>query len=263
VNEAVEQAHQNGILTAASLMVAGRASADAVARARRMPGLRVGLHVVLTDGTPTLPPDRIPDLVEHTGVLRKDMVGIGVDIFFRPSVRRQVRAEIEAQFSAYKATGLALDHVNSHHHFHLHPTVAAELVRAAQRHGMCGIRVPYEPHNTLHAIEPSVKLQRDLLTAPWAALLRTRVRRHGLLAPRRMFGLAWSGAMTQARMQALLAILPAGATEIYVHPATTNTFAGAAPGYLYAEELSALTAREVIEAARASGARLGGFRELV
>ena len=36
VNDAVEQAHLGGILTAASLMVAGDAAADAVERARRL-----------------------------------------------------------------------------------------------------------------------------------------------------------------------------------------------------------------------------------
>ena len=44
VNEAVEQAHREGILTAASLMVSAPAAADAVARARRLPSLRVGLQ---------------------------------------------------------------------------------------------------------------------------------------------------------------------------------------------------------------------------
>ncbi|MEX2036295.1 MAG: ChbG/HpnK family deacetylase, partial [Xanthobacteraceae bacterium] len=63
VNQAVEIAHQDGILTAASLMVSGPAAADAVERARRLPGLRVGLHLVLVEGSPTLPPERLPDLV--------------------------------------------------------------------------------------------------------------------------------------------------------------------------------------------------------
>jgi len=36
VNEAVEHAHRNGVLMAASLMVAGDAAADAVERARRL-----------------------------------------------------------------------------------------------------------------------------------------------------------------------------------------------------------------------------------
>lgn len=43
VNEAVEQAHREGILTAASLMVSAPAAADAVARAKRMPSLRLSL----------------------------------------------------------------------------------------------------------------------------------------------------------------------------------------------------------------------------
>ena len=59
VNAAVEDAHRRGILSAASLMVGGPAAADAVARARRLPNLRVGLHLVLVDGDPML--DRARD----------------------------------------------------------------------------------------------------------------------------------------------------------------------------------------------------------
>src|SRR5690348_16020968 len=106
VNAAVEQAHRNGILSAASLMVAGHAAADAIARARRLPCLRVGLHVVLTDGASILPPERIPDLVDRNGRLRTDMARLGVDVFLRPRVRRQLREEMQAQFAAYRATGL-------------------------------------------------------------------------------------------------------------------------------------------------------------
>ena len=74
VNEAVEIAHRDGILTAASLMVAGAAAADAVVRARRLPMLGVGLHVVLVDGEPVLPPEQIPALVGPDGRFRTDML---------------------------------------------------------------------------------------------------------------------------------------------------------------------------------------------
>ena len=57
VNEAVEKAHRDGVLTAASLMVGAPAANDAIARARRMPILRVGLHIVLADGPAVLPRD--------------------------------------------------------------------------------------------------------------------------------------------------------------------------------------------------------------
>ena len=78
VNEAVEQAHREGILTAASLMVAGDAAADAVARARAMPSLGVGLHLVLVEGRPVLPPESIPALVDQTGRFRCDMARVCV-----------------------------------------------------------------------------------------------------------------------------------------------------------------------------------------
>ncbi len=56
VNEAVEQrASRRCILDAASLMVAGPAAADAVRRARALPGLRVGLHLVVIEGPSVLP----------------------------------------------------------------------------------------------------------------------------------------------------------------------------------------------------------------
>jgi predicted glycoside hydrolase/deacetylase ChbG (UPF0249 family) len=40
-------------------MVGGAAAGDAVTRARRLPSLRVGLHLLLVAGPP-VPPERIP-----------------------------------------------------------------------------------------------------------------------------------------------------------------------------------------------------------
>jgi hypothetical protein len=80
-----------------------------------------------------------------------------------------------------------------------------------------------------------------------------------LQTPDAVFGLAWSGAMTTSRLLGLLRHLPEGRSEIYLHPATTNEFTGHAPGYHYAEELAALTAPDVIAAAR--GLQLGGYAD--
>ena len=77
-----------------------------------------------------------------------------------------------------------------------------------------------------------------------------------------MFGLAWSGAMTDGAAGAgILSRLPEGLSEIYVHPATADGFPGSAPGYRYVEELTALTAPPVREALRAVGAQLGGYAD--
>jgi len=262
VNDAVEQAHTHGILTAASLMVGGGFVADAVARARRLPTLRVGLHIVLVEGRPVLPAADIPDLVGPDGFFRRDMVASAVNMFFRPSVRRQLAAEITAQFEAYRATGLPLDHVNTHKHFHLHPTIAGHILRIGKAYGLKAMRVPLEPRGILMKADGRLKIAPAYVTGPWSAVVRWRLGRAGVASANRVFGLHWSGAMTTERVRGLIDHLPDGITELYVHPATGGGFEGEAPGYLYAEELAALTAPAVLAAVRASGAQLGGFADM-
>jgi hopanoid biosynthesis associated protein HpnK len=243
-------------------MVGAPAAADAVARARRLPALKVGLHLVLADGAPVLPPSELPALLDRAGRFRSDMAAVGLRIFLDPAARRQVAREIAAQFEAFAATGLPLDHVDCHKHFHLHPTIGNLVIAIGQRFGMRALRVPNEPVGVLRRIEPAARAPQSLVVAAYAARLRTRLRRHGLRTCDRVFGLAWSGAMTEPRIAGLLANLPEGVTEIYTHPATSNSFAGAAPGYRYAEETAALVAPRVVAAAKSGGMRLIGYSDL-
>jgi hopanoid biosynthesis associated protein HpnK len=260
VNDAVERAHRDGILTATSLMVSGAAASDAVARAKSMPRLRIGLHLVLVDGKPTLPAASIPDLVDDTGMFSNPMTAQAVRMFFLPHVRRQLEAEIEAQFDAFRATGFTLDHVNTHKHFHLHPTIASTIVRVGKRYGLRAMRVPLEPRWILSRIEPADDLPRDWAARAAARYARAHLRASGIRVPDFVFGLAWSGAMTSSRVLGLLDNLPDGLSEIYLHPAT-GSYVGCAPHYRYQDELAALTAPRVIEASRNSGVTRGGFAD--
>jgi chitin disaccharide deacetylase len=259
VNEAVEAAHRRGILSAASLMVGAAASADAVRRARLMPTLRVGLHVVLVDGRPTLPSSAIPLLVDHRGWLRSDLVSLGCLLARSSQARRQLAAEISAQFEAYRATGLGLDHCNAHKHFHLHPVVSRLLVSIGARFGLRAIRVPSESRRLLARIEPNDR-GFPSITTPFASLLRRQIRAAGLCATDQVFGLQWSGHMTKHRLLNLIRHLPTGLSEIYLHPAT-GPFEGHAPGYRYRDELEALLDPEVLAAARL--VKVGGFGDFM
>ena len=266
VNEAVEEAHLRGVLTAASLMVAAPAALDAVARARRLSGLRVGLHLVLVEGRPVSDPAAIPDLVGPDGLFRTDMAAMAAAMFFRPSVRRQLEAEVTAQFEAFAAAGLPLDHVNTHKHFHLHPTILSAILRIGPRFGLTALRAPIEPHAVLAAVEPAAKLPPAWITAPWitsqwAALGRARARRAGLCVPDQVFGLQWTGAMTADRLCGVMRHLPDGLSEIYLHPAKAESYPGSAPGYRYVEEFLALVNPEAAAAAQAPGVALGGFAD--
>jgi hopanoid biosynthesis associated protein HpnK len=263
VNAAVEAGHRDGVLTSASLMVAAPGCAEAVARARTMPSLRVGLHLVLVEGRPKLPAADLPDLVGRNGLFRTDMAALGAEIFFRPKVRRQLAAEIDAQFAAFAATGLSLDHANTHKHYHLHPTIAGLMLSIGRRYGLAASRAPIEPRAVLAAVEPAAAPGVAWVTEPWARRVRARYRRAGVTVADQVFGLAWSGAMTTERMAGIIAHLPEGLSELYLHPATHGGFEGAAPGYDYAGELAALLSPQTRAACVGNGVALGGFSDFV
>lgn len=262
VNQAVEAAHRDGILSAASLMIAGPAAADAIARAHALPHLRVGLHLVLVDGHPALPPSEIPDLVDERGRLRSDMARLGFEIATRPAVAQQVSAEIAAQFEFFRAAGLKLDHVNAHKHFHLHPIIAGKVIVIGKRYGMRALRVPLEPTSVLRRVEPQRAAFPTWLLPVWGQFLRARAQRAGILTSDAVFGLRWSGAMTAKRLTGLIGNLPPGIIEIYTHPAGSDAFPGHAAGYRYREELAALRHPSCIEALRRSGYPLGGYSDI-
>ncbi len=262
INEAVEIAHQAGVLSAASLMVGGPAAADAAQRARRMQRLRVGLHLVLTEGTPVLPANELRGLVNSSGRFHKAPFAMGWQLGLSAGAQRQLETEIEAQLAAFHATGLRLDHINCHQHIHLHPAVGGLLLRVAREHGLRAIRVPRESLGVLKAVEPSTR-PIPLIERACAAWLDRRIRRAGLVSRVAVYGRTWTGAMTPRRVAALIDRLPPGPAELYFHPATADKFGGSAAGYHYADELAALTAEEVRTAVISAGRKLGGYADLV
>ncbi len=250
VNEAVELGHREGVLNAASLMVGAPAAADAVERARRMPGLRVGLHLVLADGPAILPHSRIPALVGADGRFGDAMARDGCRFFFLPWVRRQLADEVRAQFEAYAATGLPLDHVNAHKHFHLHPTVLSLILRYGRVHGLRAVRLPLEDG-------------APALLRPWLRLLARRLQRAGIGHNDRVVGIRCSGAMDEGAVLDALSQLGGGLTEIYLHPATLSggAIAPSMHGYRHTDELAALLSPRVRAAVTALGVRSGGFTD--
>jgi chitin disaccharide deacetylase len=250
VNEAVERAHRDGILNAASLMVAGPAAADAVRRARALPSLRVGLHLVVIEGPAVLPVTVIPDLVDAAGQFPSDQFRLGVRYFFRPHVRRQLAAEIRAQFAAFAATGLTLDHANAHKHMHLHPTTGRLMIDIGRDFGLRAVRVPAEPPGVLARCGTVVGLGGRALYH-WSKLLRRQVRAAGMITTDHCFGMAWTGHMTGDRMRCLLAELPEGTSEIYFHPATGRdaTMRLLMPGYEPEAEFATLLDRALLATA--------------
>lgn len=267
VNEAIEESHRHGVLTAASLMVGAAAAADGVERARSLPTLRVGLHLVLVEGRPVLPAKQVPGLVNASGEFTTHLVRAGFSFQFRPSVRRQLEAEIRAQFEAFRMTGLPLDHVNAHNHMHLHPLVLRLILKVGREYGLRAVRLPLEPPLlSWRATRAGLgqKLSSSLFLSPWLALMKARLHHAGILTNDQAFGMAESGRMTADRLRTFLSVLPDGVTEIFFHPATRlcPEITRHMPNYHHVEEYRALVDPTIKEALAETGAELISFSDL-
>ena len=175
-----------------------------------MPDLAVGLHLALVDAAPVCDEDDISALLDGRGNLRSDTVAAGAAYFFRPDARRQIKREIEAQFRAFVASGLPLDHVDAHHHYHLHPVVGAALLKVGSEFGLRAVRLPYEPSGPAGGSPAYLR--------PWISLLRRRLIASKIRHNDFLHGISWSGAMTVERVCQILGHLPPGLHEIYFHP---------------------------------------------
>ncbi|GAA09337.1 hopanoid biosynthesis-associated protein HpnK [Acetobacter senegalensis] len=265
VNEAIEIAHREGVLSTASLMVAGPAAEDAIERAKRLPNLGVGLHLVVIEGASVLPHTRLPLVTQPDGWFSSSQLGLGIDYFFRPEGRKELAAEITAQFEAFRRTGLVLDHANAHKHMHLHPTVGRLLIDIGKQYGLRAVRTPLEPPEPLYAAGTYTDTLGDAALRRWTNLLRHQILSAGLVTNDWCFGLAWSGHMTADRVAALAAHLPEGVSEIYFHPATHKNalLQKLMPTYEHKAEFEALCSSGFRAGLEHSHAVLSGWRDLI
>jgi hopanoid biosynthesis associated protein HpnK len=267
INEAVERAYSEGALTAASLMVGQPAARDAVERARRLPGLRVGLHVTLTGAHPVLPPQRIPDLVDSSGRLPSDLAALGWRLAASAAVRQQAEQEIRAQFQAFADTGLKLDHANAHQHFHMHPFVLGRMLAIGRGFGLRAVRVPFEPLWLARAVPASAPHAGRLAGLGWAigtGWMRRRIRRAGLLCNDYLFGLRCTGRLDASAMCRAIDEMRPGVVELYLHPATRDgpPERAAGVGARAVQEFEALISSPTRAHLRALSASLGGYMDI-
>lgn len=258
VNEGIERAYHEGVLTTTSLMVAAPAIEDALKRARTMPDLRIGLHLVVIEGDSVL---RLPAITDIKGWFGCDQLRLGVQYFFSPSAHSALKQEITAQFEAFRKTGLRLDHANAHKHMHLHPTIGHLLLQIGKDYGLQAVRTPSEPVQILGEGPPTLS-EKTLYY--WTRLLRSQIRHAGMKTNDHCFGLKWSGQMTAEKIRHLLPALPPGLSEIYFHPATAQNrqMAELMPGYHQEGELEALCAASTKDTIEKAGLRSVGWADL-
>lgn len=255
VNRGIFEAVQAGAVTSASLMVGAPGWDDALDRIRRDgAGLSVGLHLNLTVGRPLT---AAPTLRDDAGRLLslRTLAGRAVSGRIDPA---DVLAETTAQLATLAAAGVTATHLDGHRHVHLLPTVGPAVLEAARRAGVRHIRMPLEPAQEAFRTPAAALKQAALHVSAVVA----RVHRH---RPVHFRGMSLLGARDFAgSLSGLLGRLPAGVTEIAVHPGYVTPELSELDPYTTGREreLAALTSARILDRLREGSVQLVGFAAL-
>jgi hopanoid biosynthesis associated protein HpnK len=266
VNDAIVKAHEKGILTTTSLMVSAPAAEDAIKRAKSLPDLNVGLHLVLSNGKSTLPASDLPGLAHADGNFDNNMVRSGLKMFFDAATKKQLENEVRAQFEAFKATGLKLDHVNAHNHMHLHPTVFDLIINIGKDYGVTAIRVPNEPpleSITKGSKDKILRQLRYLFFKPFVSRMKKQCEANNIKFNDTVYGFNDSGHMNIDTLIRIIPHIEDGITEIYMHPATERWegIDPAAKDYEFEAEYKALIHARTIRTIEKFNIELTGFNK--
>lgn len=260
VNRGIVEAHRRGTLSSTSMLVNTPSFAEAAVLARETPALGVGLHFNLVSGrpltdVPTLADPRTGHFHSLAALARRAFVG-------RVSAE-DVRRECDAQLAALSRAGIAITHLDSHRHAHALPGVLPAVLASARAARIRIVRKPLD-QPTADAVASAKMLA---LHASWRVASRTlgAEDRELLRGAPSFRGIALQGARdVERRLLAQLDHLPAGATEIMLHPGYDDETLAAQDPYRAEREreLAALQSPLVAERLERSDIRLVTFAAL-
>jgi predicted glycoside hydrolase/deacetylase ChbG (UPF0249 family) len=222
VNRAIVELQQAGALSSATLMATAPYFSPAVYMAFAQPGLAVGCHVVLVDGSPARHPEEVPSLLDpsNSSLFRTTVGGFLRDLV-RGRIREQeIESEAIAQIQRIQSSGLTVSHIDSHKHVHAFPRVLAPLLRAARHCGVRCVRNPFEPGWSLRATRAASAWRRTQVRA-----MRTQhgaftrlTKEHGMMTADGSIGLLATGTLDDSVLRSLLHAMPEGTWELVCHP---------------------------------------------
>jgi predicted glycoside hydrolase/deacetylase ChbG (UPF0249 family) len=228
ITEGVLLTHRKGLLTSTSLMVNQPATEYAVQRVSEVPRLGVGIHLNLTEGSPVLPGNEVPSLVNATGQFP------GPDEMGRRLLRwdasvREIEAEFRAQIQRMRTLGLVPTHADSHHRIHMYPAAAGAFRRAVTAEGIRRARSPrkrYWPSNGRLGGPHIGPLYRRLAAKSYLEFLHAVIFR-GLQLPDAGVTFHPRYGSNLARLpeawKATFECMPPGVYELWCHPGLLQT----------------------------------------
>jgi predicted glycoside hydrolase/deacetylase ChbG (UPF0249 family) len=202
-------------------MARAGATDEAIELARAAPSLGVGCHVVLVDGEPVLPPEKVPSLVDaRTGRFPNSLTAFLLRLFTGRIRAEEIAAEAAAQIAHLQQRGVRLTHIDTHKHAHIFSAVLRPVLRAARAAGIRAVRHPFEPEWAVRAAigAPLARVVQIAALRPFAPRSRQIIAQEGFTATDGTIAVGGTGTLDAATLRSLLGQLPAGTWELVTHP---------------------------------------------
>ena len=277
VNRAIVEANQQGIVTSATLMANSKAFDGAVESAgtlaQRGARFSVGCHLVLVDGEPLSPAERIPTLIERNGVtrFREQLSSFAMAALGRRIAEDETEIEASAQIARVQRAGIKVSHFDTHKHAHIFPAVLRPLLRAAREHGITAVRNPFDAPLPL----PVSRILGDLKLCKrfaqmtglrsFAPGFRREVAAHGLRTTDGCLGVLVTGVLDLDLFVQIASRIPEGTWEFVCHPGYNDSDLDNIRTRLRAsrqQELQVLTSPEAKQALERRDVELISYHEL-
>lgn len=210
VNNGIVSSFLEGIVTSTSIMANGECFEDAVSLSKQHSALSIGVHLVLVEEKPVLPPGEVPSLIDKNNKLYRNYKEFLKWFLFSRIKIVDIEKELRAQLEKVLNAGVQANHIDSHQHLHIYPPILDIVLRLAKEYDIRWIRNSYDNS------APTNMGQRGL------AFLARREKRKILNAKLKtthyFFGAGVSGRLTENDLLNVLAKLPDGFSELMCHP---------------------------------------------
>jgi len=220
--EATAALFEIGVVTSTSAMTNMHDWPQAAAILQEHPEWDAGVHLVMNDGRPVLPPQKVPTLVDRQGRFRD---GNALLVRYPFLSRAQLKAEWRAQIERFVAdAGRPPSHLDLHCHYpYVFPAWFRLSVELAEEYGCIPVRMPFDD---------ALEQKAPVLSADYGGFpvrfIVWQGRRYREMVERR--GLArtnyWESSFSQDGHRTvnylldLLERLSEGVTELLCHPGT-------------------------------------------
>ena len=269
VNRAILEAHNQGIVTSATLMANSSAFSEAVSLSQSARDLSVGCHIVLVDGSPVSDPKNVSSLLQHSDGRFHDSLTTFARLALQGKIdSHHIEAEVEAQIRKLQAAGIHVSHVDTHKHTHMFPVVLRAVLKAARKCGVPAVRNPFESVKLSHLLQYPDTWKRWLevrTLRSFSAKFHQAVNEAGMHTPDGTVGIVATGSLGQRFLEFLLKNIPEGTWELVCHPGYNDEALGNVRTRLRESrerELRALTSQEAREWLTREGIDLISYQQI-